>query len=591
MTPRDAPLDGTVGLHGAAVPASPALTSTRAEGARAIPRTLAGAIGSLRHALDPAAWVSIAGLAAAAVVAVALGLFITSQVRRDILIAEQRGLASAVAAIEGQLPDLSSGALAPAELEAVDALVSRAVLGDEHVRVKLWALDGTIRYSDVPDLVGTAFPERAGWLATVAAGDAAVDITRLLEPEHLHERAHGQLIESYIPVRDGDGLATGVFEIYTRLHELDAAVGRIAGATWVSIGLGLGVLGVFLVLLLASTVRRVERGRVIAVARADELRIMLGATDALAASLEPPRMLAGLGALLRDALRLDDVAIATARPPEAAGQSSFPLRDGSWLVMTRREEAFGSHEVRLLRSVAQSVDVALSNAELYAGARESAVERRRLLGLVATAHEDERRRIVGDLHDLLAGELIRLLYGIRGIMARGPTVPSAVGEELVALESTAVLAERRLREFMGRIRPVGADEIGLVPALEHAVGRARSEAGLNARLRIMGPADSLSPAVQHLLLRSSEEALLNVVKHAGARRVLVRLRVADDDAVLSVDDDGAGWAPGIPAGIGRGIGLAYARERAAALGGSLDTERSRLGGARLVLRLPVGAGP
>lgn len=513
-------------------------------------------------------------------------MFITAQVSRDILIAEQRGLASAVAAIEDQLPDLAAGPISPEQMGAVDALISRAVLGDEHVRVKLWALDGTVRYSNAPELIGARFPERRSLLARVAAGEAAVDVARLDQPEHLLEREYGQLIESYVPVRDGEGRITAVFEVYTRLTELDAAVGRIAAATWASIGLGLGVLGVFLVLLLVSTVRRVERGRLLAEARADELGTLLGATDALAASLEPPRMLAGLGSLLRDSLRLDEVTIEPAQPPDGPGRASFPLRDGTWFVAARPAEALAEHEQRLLRSVAQSLDVALSNAHLYASVRTSAVERRRLLSLVATAHEDERRRIVGDLHDLLAGELIRLLYGIRGILARSATVPAAVCEELVSLESTAVVAEQRLREFMGRIRPIGADEIGLVPALEQAVGRVRGEAGLEARLRIVGRADRLPPSTQHLLLRASEEALLNVVRHSRACHVLVRLRVADD-ATLSVDDDGVGWTRGALAEPGRGLGLAYARERIAAVGGSLITERSRLGGARLVMRLPI----
>jgi len=138
---------------------------------------------------------------------------------------------------------------------------------------------------------------------------------------------------------------------------------------------------------------------------------------------------------------------------------------------------------------------------------------------------------------------------------------------------------------MSRIRPVEADEVGLVLALEHAVGQAREEGHLDARLRVMGPTEELSSGVKRVLLRTTEEALLNVIKHASARNVIVRLHVATD-VTLSVDDDGIGWTRQDPEVTGHGLGIAYARERVASLGGSLTTEVSRLGGARVVVRIP-----
>jgi signal transduction histidine kinase len=340
----------------------------------------------------------------------------------------------------------------------------------------------------------------------------------------------------------------------------------------------------FLIALLWSTVRRVDRGREAAQRSAAESAILVDAADALASSLEPMELLARLRNELSGALRLDRLTIKAtqSRGPEAA---SHPLSDGSWLVAERRGLPFTSHEDRLLHSVTSSLDTALANAILYATVRDSADERRELLERLDTAHEDERRTIVGELHDLLAGDLIRLLYGVRGIIARPAAVPDAIQQELIALELRIAATEDRLRAFMSRIRPVEADDVGLVFALEHAVGRIRQEAGLEVRLRVMGPTDELPSGVKRTLLRTTEEALLNVIKHAGARSVLVRLHVGSA-VVLSIDDDGVGWTGQAPGSTGRGLGLAYARERVTSLGGSLRTEDSRLGGARVVVQMP-----
>jgi len=547
-------------------------------------RLLGSGFAATSRSLDPVARIALLGVVAAAIVAVALGVFITSQTRNDLIVAEQRGLQTAVAAIEDQLPVLTEGALTPAEVEAVDNLTRGAILGGDHVRVKLWGLDGSVLYSDARDLIGQRFAEMSQQLESLRSGAAYAQITDLSDPENVFEVGHDELIEFYIPVQDAADRTVGVIEIYSETAELEAALGRISDATWASIGLGLGLLMLFLITLLWSTVRRVDRGREAAQRSAAESAILVDAADALASSLEPTELLARLRNELAGTLRLDRLTIMAtqSRGPDAA---SHPLSDGSWLVAERQGLPFTSHEDRLLHSVTSSLDAALANAILYARVRDSADERRGLLERLDSAHEDERRTIVGELHDLLAGDLIRLLYGVRGIIARQAAVPDAIQQELIALETRIAASEESLRAFMSRIRPVEADEIGLVFALEHAVGQVREEGGLDVRLRIVGPTEELPSGVKRVLLRTTEEALLNVIKHASAHNAIVRLQIATDVA-LSIDDDGIGWTRQDPGVTGRGLGIAYARERVASLGGSLTTEASRLGGARVVVRIP-----
>jgi len=141
---------------------------------------------------------------------------------------------------------------------------------------------------------------------------------------------------------------------------------------------------------------------------------------------------------------------------------------------------------------------------------------------------------------------------------------------------------------MSRMRPAAIDEFGLAAALEETVSRYRQESRLEVRLRVRGDVASISPEVQLVMLRAAEEALLNVRKHADAKRVLVSVRADATHVVLSVEDDGVGWGLGGTEGEGRGLGLAYLPERVVGFGGDVQRLRSRLGGARLVVRIPRG---
>ena len=260
--------------------------------------------------------------------------------------------------------------------------------------------------------------------------------------------------------------------------------------------------------------------------------------------------------------------------------------DGSWLVAEREQQPLSHDDERILRAVANSLDAALANAALYAEVRDAALARQNLLRKIVEAHEDERRLLVGELHDTLAGELIRILYGIRGIAARGEAFTQEAREELVALEGLVGDAERELRAFMNRVRPMALDEVGLSAALQDAVARFGQETRVAVGVRMLGKPDLHTPEAQLVILRATEEGLLNVRKHAGATRVRVLVR-SDDRAIrLSLDDDGVGWRPEGPAGEGRGLGLAYLRERVTGFGGTVRTERSRLGGARLTVEIP-----
>ena len=162
-------------------------------------------------------------------------------------------------------------------------------------------------------------------------------------------------------------------------------------------------------------------------------------------------------------------------------------------------------------------------------------------------------------------------------------------DELASIERLVTDADGKLRAFMNRVRPLALDEFGLSAALRDAVARFGQETHLEIGVRVRGDPELHAREAQLVVLRASEEALLNVRKHATATRVQVAVAADERRLRLTVDDDGVGWEATTAPAEGQGLGLAYIRDRVAGFGGAIRTERSRLGGARLVVEIPRGA--
>jgi signal transduction histidine kinase len=537
--------------------------------------------------LGPASRFALLGLAAAAVVVIFLGTFLSGEVRNRLLLAEGHGLQVAVAAIEGSLPDLAGRtSLTPEEIATVDRLVRQSMLSAGRIRVKLWSLDGTILYSDVPDLIGRRFPDKQPQLAAVGAAGFTSEVSPLDDPDNLYESSADQLVDYHLAVHQpATGAVVGVLETYEDVEILESALRQIAVTTWAAIIGSLGLLVLFLVLLLRGTTRSIAGQRAVAEARVTDLAILSTAAEALGSSLEPARLFATLERRITPALGLRRLALLAAGEA-APGATAIPLRDGRLLV-AERAEPLGPDEEGIVRSAAHSLDAATANAALLAEVRAAASERQVLLQRVAVAHEEERRTLVGELHDSLASELIRTLYAIRRVElqveGRAPELAATIGK----IEHMVEEAESRLRAFMNRVRPTALDAFDLRGAVTDLLARFERESGLATRVWMRGDLDALPEAAQVLLVRALEEALLNVRKHASATRVRVSLLHAEDSVTLTVDDDGTGWPEVASPGAGRGLGLAYLRERVAGHGGSVLTTASRLGGARLRVRLPL----
>lgn len=203
----------------------------------------------------------------------------------------------------------------------------------------------------------------------------------------------------------------------------------------------------------------------------------------------------------------------------------------------------------------------------------------------------ERLRIARELHDAVAHHVS--LMGVQAAAARAviDADPSAARDRLEALEDASRSAVNELYQLLGTLRDDDAlaeheptPSLGL-DGLDGLVADAAA-AGLRATLERVGDPYDVPPLVGLNLYRIAQEALTNVLKHAGAgTRVRLHLRYAPDGVELEVADDGRG-RPG-PSPTGGGLGLQGMRERAASLGGSLETGARTESGWVVRARMPV----
>jgi signal transduction histidine kinase len=208
------------------------------------------------------------------------------------------------------------------------------------------------------------------------------------------------------------------------------------------------------------------------------------------------------------------------------------------------------------------------------------------------AVDAERARIARELHDIVAHHLSVVVLQAAGARASG----QASEGTLEKIEHSGRQALTEMRRLLGMLREPDEEPaltpqpgLGELPALAESV----RAAGLPVHLVVGGSGAALPPAVDVSAYRIVQEALTNVLKHAGSAHAEVSIGYAADSVTIEVTDDGPGlqaadpvWAEAAPGGRG----LAGMRERVALFGGDLRAGPGPDGGFTVRARLPVSDG-
>lgn len=227
--------------------------------------------------------------------------------------------------------------------------------------------------------------------------------------------------------------------------------------------------------------------------------------------------------------------------------------------------------IMLARWAQENLDLAEDRARALGIARDRA---KGLAQRLIEAQEGERRRAAADIHDRMSGHLFALRQGADRL--RDADLSAAVAALSVDV-----------RTVMNELHPTVLDDLGFAVALEEYVAAQREVAPFTISLTLDPDLRDWRSRADTMLFRILQEALLNIRKHAGATHVEVSFRDAGRGrARLEIVDNGSGFdasrsAPGH-------LGLLTMRERAEALGGTLEVRAEPGRGTRLAIAVPEG---
>lgn len=224
-----------------------------------------------------------------------------------------------------------------------------------------------------------------------------------------------------------------------------------------------------------------------------------------------------------------------------------------------------------------------SRAEL----ERSHAELRQLSAALETAQEEERKRIARELHDDLGQTLTVLKMDMSNLRSRlnsassDPSAYAGILEDIERMDVQLNHTVQSIRRISADLRPVMLDDLGLVTTLESLMKQISRSSNIHCTFDLNPDRLSIDKRLATPLYRIAQEAINNVVKHANATEIRLSLsRDAGNNLLLEIRDNGKGLAPEDREKTAS-FGLISMRERAYALGGSLQIE-SKPGAGTLV---------
>jgi len=274
---------------------------------------------------------------------------------------------------------------------------------------------------------------------------------------------------------------------------------------------------------------------------------------------------------------------------------SLPIKSknkisGTLSLASYTPNKFEPEAEHLLSAMADAIGIALENAQAAKRLEEANEIREQLLKKLISAQEEERRRIARELHDEASQSLAALALSLEDIANSLPARYHDARQKLDVLKERAIQTLGGIRNLALELRPSALDDLGLITAIDWYVKDYLAKRGLDVKIEITGPKTKLPSYTETMLFRIIQEALTNVVKHAEASQVKVKLQLSDLMGVVQIEDNGKGFD--VEAAIsGEGgrqnLGLHGMAERTTLLGGTFNITSQPGRGTCLHVEVPL----
>lgn len=241
----------------------------------------------------------------------------------------------------------------------------------------------------------------------------------------------------------------------------------------------------------------------------------------------------------------------------------------------------------LIAISATSLYVIRVNRRVFRQLEELSEQRRALAGQVISVQEELFRTLARELHDEFGQVLTAMGVMLQRASRRLRAEDAAAQQDLREVREIAHQTLEKVRAMSQMLHPPVLDDYGLEKSIEWYTDKYGNQTGLTIHYEKIGIGPWIGDQIAIHMYRILQEALNNVVRHAGAREAWVRVRYEPHRMELVVEDHGKGM-PAEPGALG--IGLIAMRERARMLKGSISFTTPPEGGTRVTVSVPLNAG-
>jgi PAS domain S-box-containing protein len=279
------------------------------------------------------------------------------------------------------------------------------------------------------------------------------------------------------------------------------------------------------------------------------------------------------------------------------GYASFalvPIRNKDRIVgliqlNDRRQGCFTLESVELLEGIAAHIGEAMMRKRAEDALRQSTADLHALAARLQAVREEERVTLSRELHDSLGQHLtslqIDLMWADHHLQSGKPPNLGVLGDRIVAMVPLVERLTEQTQTLCAALRPSVLYDLGLVAAIEWQVEDTAKRSGLICSMELPATDLELEKNFALALFRIVQESLTNVVRHAQATHVEVRLHSAGSTLELEIQDNGNGFPPKAISGS-KALGLLGMRERAGVFGGTVEFFNNPGKGAAVRVTMP-----
>lgn len=280
------------------------------------------------------------------------------------------------------------------------------------------------------------------------------------------------------------------------------------------------------------------------------------------------------------------------------GFVSIPLKSkakvvGVMNIASHSAGRFSVDELSLLGSIGDYLGSAIEQARLNERLARLGERYRALLKYSLTVQEEERKRIARELHDETSQAITSMTLSLQAIITLAEM--KGIGDEeflklVKQTHSFAVHAGYEVVRLMKELRPTLLDELGMMAAVHRYAKDTLEPRGINVTTEFTDVAGLLSKEAEVTLFRVSQGLVGNILEHAEAQNVKIKLEIDKNECVMTFEDDGKGFDVSKLTRVeasGRGAGLFTMRERIHLVGGTAFVESEPGHGTRVICRVPL----